>query len=145
MSLDSGSRAAAASPWVAEVWVDPQWYECQSSPDRLPEFGPPTVVQLRESQVLIGRHSEVKAVTPHIDCEGDAGVSRRHARLTRHGLGWVVEDLGSANGTYLGDIVGPLPQTPIPPGEKREISADQRLYVGAWTRIVVRKAAPGEV
>ena len=32
---------------------------------------------------------------------GDAGVSRKHARLTRGADGWIVEDLGSANGTYV--------------------------------------------
>ena len=31
----------------------------------------------------------------------DPGVSRRHARISRGPDGWVVEDLGSANGTAL--------------------------------------------
>jgi pSer/pThr/pTyr-binding forkhead associated (FHA) protein len=31
----------------------------------------------------------------------DAGVSRKHARLGRKGSGWLVEDLGSSNGTYV--------------------------------------------
>src|SRR3954464_11836904 len=31
----------------------------------------------------------------------DAGVSRKHARLSRNGSAWVVEDLGSSNGTYV--------------------------------------------
>ncbi len=29
------------------------------------------------------------------------GVSRHHARLTRQGYQWVVEDLGSSNGTFV--------------------------------------------
>lgn len=119
--------------------MDPQWYECQSSPDRLPDPGPPTVVPLRGSQVLIGRHSEVKAVVPHIDCDLDAGVSRRHAQLTRHDAGWVVEDLGSANGTYVSTTIGDIPDDPIEVG--RSIESGHVLYLGSWTRIVLRQNA----
>ncbi|KGN37970.1 FHA domain-containing protein [Knoellia subterranea] len=137
MSVQGGSRSVLAEPWVAEVWVDPQWYECQSSPDRLPEPGPPTVVPLRGSQLLIGRHSETHAVVPHIDCDRDAGVSRRHAQLTRQGDGWVVEDLGSANGTYVSGAVGDIPQDPIEIG--RPVAAGSVLYLGSWTRIVLRR------
>lgn len=134
-----------AGAWVAEVWIDPDWYAEQESADPLPSAGVPTVVPLRSTSVLVGRTSRSRNIHPDLDLGTDNGISRRHCQLTSDGTRWWVEDLGSANGTYLGDIVGPLPQTPIPPGEKREISADQRLYVGAWTRIVVRKAAPGEV
>jgi hypothetical protein len=28
---------------------------------------------------------------------------------------------------------------------KREVGPDDRIYVGSWTRLVIRKAAPGEV
>lgn len=137
MTVLGGVRNGVAAPWVAEVWVDRQWYECQSSPDRLPDPRPPTVVPLRGSQVLIGRHSEVKAVRPHIDCEHDAGVSRRHAQLTRHNLGWVVEDLGSANGTYVSSEVGDIPEDPIDAG--LTVSSGAVLYLGSWTRIVLRQ------
>ena len=137
MTILPGRRSAAAAPWVAEVWVDPQWYECQSSPDRLPAFGPPTVVPLRNSQVLIGRHSEAMSVAPHIDCDGDAGVSRRHAQLTRQGPGWVVEDLGSANGTYVSPTVGDIPDDPIETGQP--MGSGHVLYLGSWTRIVLRQ------
>ena len=140
MSVLPGLRSAAAAAWVAEVWVDPQWYESQSSPDRLPAFGPPTVVPIRGSQVLIGRHSEARAVTPHIDCEGDAGVSRRHAQLTRHGLGWVVEHLGSANRTYLSQTIGEIPDDPIEAGHP--LGSGHVLYLGSWTRIVLKQESP---
>ena len=136
MPVLTSSRAAAA-PWVAEVWVDPQWYECQRSPDRLPDPGPPTVVSLRGSQILIGRHSAAASVVPQIDCEGDAGVSRRHAQLTRHGAGWVLEDLGSANGTYVSAVVGDIPDDPIEAG--LPVRSGNVLYLGSWTRIVLRQ------
>ena len=36
-------RPAATSSWVAEVWIDPAWYEAQESPDPLPSPGLPAV------------------------------------------------------------------------------------------------------
>ena len=38
---------------------------------------------------------------PQIDCEADSGVSRRQAQLTTDGTRWWVEDLESANGTFV--------------------------------------------
>ena len=38
----------------------------------------------------------------------------------------------------------PLPEDPIVPGQRRELNADDRVYGGAWTRLVVRKATPEE-
>ena len=131
--------------WVAEIWIDPDWYTDQKSTDPLPSPGLPLVVQLKNTSVLIGRASRSRNITPDIDLSSDNGISRRHAQLTTDGTRWWVEDLGSSNGTYVGGNVGALPTTPVPPGQKQEISEDDRIYVGAWTRIVVRRAADGEV
>ena len=76
-------------------------------------------------------------MAPHIDCDGDAGVSRRHAQLTRHGAGWVLQDLGSANGTYLGAVVGDIPDHPIETG--LPVRSGNVVYLGSWTRIVLRE------
>ncbi|KGN34198.1 forkhead-associated protein [Knoellia sinensis KCTC 19936] len=137
MSVLGGARSDVTSPWVAEVWVDPQWYACQSSPDRLPDPGPPTVVALRGSQILIGRHSESASVVPHIDCVRDGAVSRRHAQLTRCEEGWVVEDLGSANGTFVSSSVGEIPEDPIE--ASHTVGSGHVLYLGSWTRIVLKQ------
>ena len=94
--------------------------------------------------MLIGRVSRSRNITPDIDLSSDNGISRRHAQLTTDGTRWWVEDLGSSNGTYVGGNVGALPTTPVPPGQKQEVSDDDRIYVGAWTRIVVRRATDGE-
>ena len=146
----SSSPSANPSPplaeqWVAEVWIDPDWYVDQKSTDPLPSPGLPLVVQLKNTSVLIGRASRSRNITPDIDLSSDNGISRRHAQLTTDGTRWWVEDLGSSNGTYVGGNVGALPATPLTPGQKQEISADDRIYVGAWTRIVVRRATDGEV
>jgi hypothetical protein len=66
------------------------------------------------------------------------------AQLTTDGQRWWVEDLQSSNGTYVGPASGPLPVDPIAPGTRHEFSEDDRVYVGAWTRLVVRRATPEE-
>ncbi len=143
---DAGANPSPAltDRWVAEIWIDPDWYVDQKSTDPLPSPGLPLVVQLKNTSVLIGRTSRSRNITPDIDLSSDNGISRRHAQLTTDGSRWWVEDLGSSNGTYVGGNVGALPTTPVPPGQKQEVSADDRIYVGAWTRIVVRRATEGE-
>jgi FHA domain/zinc-ribbon domain len=131
--------------WVAEVWIDPDWYAAQGVTDPLPSAGEPAVVPLAERTVLVGRTSTSRNIHPQIDCSADSGVSRRHAQLSTDGQRWWVEDLQSSNGTYVGGAGEPLPTTPVPPGQRVELADDDRVYVGAWTRIVVRRAAPGEV
>jgi hypothetical protein len=135
---------ALADAWVAEVWIDPDWYADQDSADPLPSAGVPTVVPLRTTSILVGRTSRSRNIHPDIDLMTDNGISRRHCQLTTDGKRWWVEDLGSSNGTYVGGPIGPLPTTPLSPGEKREIAMDERVYLGAWSRIVIRKAAPGD-
>ena len=131
--------------WVAEVWIDPDWYADQDSSDPLPSAGVPVVVPLKTTSILVGRLSRSRNIHPDIDLATDNGISRRHCQLTTDGSRWWVEDLGSSNGTYVGGPLGPLPTVPLSPGEKREIAADERIYLGAWSRIVIRKAAPGEL
>lgn len=47
---------------------------------------------------VVGRSENVDA------CLLDVGVSRRHARISRAGFGFTVEDLGSRNGTFVNDV-----------------------------------------
>ena len=135
---------AIAVEWVAELWVDPDWYQAQESDDPCPSPGLPAVVELAAKSVLVGRPSTSRNIHPEIDCSGDPGVSRRQAQLTTDGQRWWVEDLQSSNGTYVGPASGPLPTDPLPAGQRRELSEDDRIYVGAWTRLVVRRATPEE-
>jgi len=149
-SADASAAPGNVSPplddtWVAELWIDPQWYAEQSSPDPLPSAGPPSVVPLSNTSLLVGRESKSRGIHPDVDCGADNGVSRRHAQLTTDGTRWWVEDLGSANGTFVAGAVDPLPKKSLDPGQKREVGPDDRIYVGSWTRLVIRKAAPGEV
>ncbi|MCL2481882.1 MAG: FHA domain-containing protein [Propionibacteriaceae bacterium] len=128
-------------PHVAEIWVDPQWYAFQESADPMPPQGPPRIVVLRDS-ALIGRHSASRNIHPDIDCEPDVGCSRRQAYLTSADGYWYVNDLDSANGTFVAPATASLPTEPIT--TRTQISPDMRIYVGAWTRIVIRPAIQGE-
>ena len=138
--------AAATVPlvWVAEVWVDPDWYATQESDEPCPSPGMPVVAPLRDSSLLVGRRSVSRNIHPQVDCGADHGVSRRHAQLTTDGQRWWVEDLQSSNGTFVGPAGAPIPTVAITPGQRVEFAPGDRVYVGAWTRIVVRRATPDE-
>ena len=122
--------------WVAEIWIDPEWYRSQQAPEQLPSPGQPLVQSLRKQTIVIGRTSA--SGRPDLDCISDTGVSRRQAVLTTDGIRWFVEDLGSSNGTYIGQVDRPLPTEPI--SGRIELGPHDRIYVGSWTRIVVRPA-----
>lgn len=136
--------AQQPSDWVLEVWIDPEWYALQQSPDPMPSPGLPQVQPLRKQSLLIGRPSRSRGIAPDIDCEPDSGISRRHAQLSTDGRRWFLEDLDSANGTYVAQAADPLPTTPIPAGRRKELQSDDRIYLGAWTRLVLRPATPEE-
>ncbi|PWD52583.1 phosphopeptide-binding protein [Serinibacter arcticus] len=131
--------------WVAEVWIDPDWYREQAPEDPIPSVGMPLVVPLRSRSVLVGRPSRSRGINPEVDCGGDTGVSRRQCQLTTDGLRWWVEDLQSANGTYVSPVGESLPTSPIPVGARQELEEGMRIFVGGWTRIVVRRGIPGEI
>jgi len=64
-----GAAAAGGTPgsiapaipleWVAEVWVDPQWYAVQEAEEPMPSPGLPAVVGLTARSLLIG-HQDVR-------------------------------------------------------------------------------------
>ncbi|MGZ4591171.1 MAG: FHA domain-containing protein FhaB/FipA [Actinomycetes bacterium] len=101
--VGAGAPAAAAPAGLAGAARDPR-------PSRPPKpkrgaarelvvtagTGQGTRIELGASPVTIGRAAENTLVLD------DDYVSGRHARLFPHEGAWVVEDLGSTNGTYLG-------------------------------------------
>lgn len=73
--------------------------------------------------VLVGRKDNQRGIYPDVDLglDGgyDAGVSRRHAIIARQSGGYTIEDLSSANGTFVnGDRLGPETPTPIRHGDE---------------------------
>jgi len=130
--------------WVAEVWVDPEWYAEQEADEPCPSPGLPAVVPLTVRSLLVGRVSHSRNIRPEVDCGADIGISRRQAQLSTDGSRWWIEDLQSSNGTYVGPSGGALPTVALVPGQRRELADGDRIYVGAWTRIVVRRATDDE-
>ncbi len=59
---------------------------------------------LNEDESHIGRWDADGGIFPDVDLDSDdpeAKVSRRHARITRRGEQYYIEDLGSTNGTFV--------------------------------------------
>lgn len=135
---------ALSDTWVVEMWVDPDWYAVQQTEEACPSAGVPDIVLLTRSTALVGRPSGSLGVRPDIDAGADSAVSRRHAQLTSDGRRWWIEDLGSSNGTFVGRVAEPMPSEPVPQGQRVEIDRDDRIYVGAWTRLVLRQATESE-
>lgn len=56
--------------------------------------GPERVYRLAPSTTRIGRQPGLEVVLAH------SSISRHHARIVRHGEGWLLQDEGSTNGTF---------------------------------------------
>ncbi len=59
---------------------------------------------LEKDTILLGRRSPVDGIFPEVDLtdyDTDSYISRRHGRITRHEAGYVYEDLGSSNGSWV--------------------------------------------
>jgi hypothetical protein len=64
------------------------------------------IIKLDKDVLLVGRASKLDRVFPEIDltaADPESYVSRRHALILRSHGGFVIEDLDSANGTFLND------------------------------------------
>jgi len=134
---------AAPPRWSLVVTADRAWFDevCRrEGPDvasiAFPGERPARTYPLVAPRMTIGRHSHSRGVTPEIDLGApppDPGVSARHAvLLARPDGGWDLVDVGSTNGTVLGDAPEPIePETPVP------LAAGDRIKLGAWTVLTV--------
>jgi class 3 adenylate cyclase/pSer/pThr/pTyr-binding forkhead associated (FHA) protein len=78
-----------------------------------------------EDEALIGRSPETTLALP------DSKASRRHAVIRRQGDGFVVSDLGSANGTFLN-------RAKIDPGQDIALNCGDEIVIGS-TQIAFRE------
>ena len=128
------------SPWEAIVTADRAQFERLAVAGvSFPADYPERRFVLADGENRIGRsrgHPDEPA--PEIDlaaAPADPGVSRLHATLERRDDGAVVvRDLGSTNGTMLNDN-----PAPIAPREAIPLADGDRVHVGAWTTITVRR------
>jgi serine phosphatase RsbU (regulator of sigma subunit) len=75
---------------------------------------PPLKVTLDKEALTLGRGSGCDIVIP------DASLSRQHARMTRNGDQWRIEDLGSHNGTRVNGRLISAPE-PVKAGDELEL------------------------
>jgi hypothetical protein len=139
------ARMPEGTTWTATVSADRAYFDqvmAVDGPDAggitFPPFCPDRHFPLQGKQISIGRHSRSRGINPDIDLTGppeDPGVSHLHALLVTGDDGWSVVDLDSANGVTVNDDPDPLrPNTPRP------LADGDRVYLGAWTRITLRRA-----
>lgn len=92
-----------ASPWTSE---GPAEAEVSPLPLHLKVLSTARQIRLPAIQeVQIGRLDAAHGIFPDIDLTPDGGleggVSRRHCKIHQRGTTYLIEDIGSANGTYL--------------------------------------------
>ncbi len=93
----------------------------------------PKEFELTRSEVVLGRDPGVDLVIP------SAAVSRRHARLMREGNEYILEDLGSSNGTFLnGERLSG--RCPLKSGD--QIRLGQTIMILYEAPVEVPKSAP---
>ncbi|MEU3981335.1 FHA domain-containing protein [Streptomyces sp. NPDC026672] len=131
--------------WTATIGPDRDYFMAmmqRSGPEaaglNLPAYSPEQRRTLTGNQVTIGRRRHSTGDTPDIDLSvppEDPGVSHQHAVLVQQPDGsWAVVDQNSTNGTTVNGGEEPIqPFVPVP------LQDGDRVHVGAWTTITVRR------
>ena len=146
VAASSTEPAAGSAPpvpgWVVIVEVDPEWHAIKGELADRPLPDPSTsTVPLFQHASLIGRTSQSRGLRPEIALDTDTAVSRRHAQLLVEGDKLSVVDLSSTNGTYVIDQ-GQVPTDdaiPLASGVPAVLDDGDQIFVGAWSRLTVRR------
>ncbi|MFE9562067.1 FHA domain-containing protein [Streptomyces sp. NPDC006487] len=131
--------------WTATIGPDRTYFMAmmhRSGPEAagldLPAYSPEQHLPLAGGQITIGRRRASTGESPDIDLSvppEDPGVSHQHAVLVQQPDGsWAVVDQNSTNGTTINggeDSIQPYVPVPLADGD--------RVHVGAWTTITVRR------
>jgi serine/threonine-protein kinase len=97
------------------------------------ELNAPTF-SLEKGEILIGRRDPMSNIFPEVDLskyDPQTKISRRHARIWREGHAYLLEDLGSSNGTVLIPIVHDSIR--LAPRQAHALSNGDRIRVGDTT------------
>ncbi|ALV35626.1 hypothetical protein AS200_28970 [Streptomyces sp. CdTB01] len=136
---------AGPATWTATIGPDREYFMAmmqRSGPEaaglNLPAYSPEQQRTLSGNQITIGRRRHSTGDTPDIDLSvppEDPGVSHQHAVLVQQPDGsWAVVDQNSTNGTTVNGSEEPIqPFVPVP------LQDGDRVHVGAWTTITVRR------
>ncbi|GGX54509.1 FHA domain-containing protein [Streptomyces fructofermentans] len=131
--------------WSITIGPDREYFMAmmqRSGPEaaglNLPAYSPEQQRPLIGNQITIGRRRHSTGDTPDIDLAvppEDPGVSHQHAVLVQQpDGGWAVVDQNSTNGTTVNGAEEPIqPFVPIP------LQDGDRVHVGAWTTITIRR------
>ncbi len=131
--------------WTATIGPDRDYFMAmmhRSGPEatglNLPAYSPEQQRPLTGNQLTIGRRRHSTGDTPDIDLSTppeDPGVSHQHAVLVQQPDGnWAVVDQNSTNGTTVNGGEEPIqPFVPVP------LQDGDRVHVGAWTTITIRR------
>ncbi|MEU8978596.1 FHA domain-containing protein [Streptomyces sp. NPDC048309] len=131
--------------WSATIGPDREYFMAmmqRSGPEaaglNLPAYSPEQQRPLIGNQITIGRRRHSTGDTPDIDLSvppEDPGVSHQHAVLVQQPDGsWAVVDQNSTNGTTVNGGEEPIqPFVPVP------LQDGDRVHVGAWTTITIRR------
>ncbi|MFH9206463.1 FHA domain-containing protein [Streptomyces albidoflavus] len=136
---------AGPASWSVSVGPDRSYFMAmmqRSGPEanglNLPAYSPEQRHALVGNQFTIGRRRHSTGDTPDIDLSvppEDPGVSHQHAMLVQQpDGGWAVVDQNSTNGTTVNGGEDPIqPYVPV------SLSDGDRVHVGAWTTITLRR------
>lgn len=131
--------------WTALIGPDRDYFMAmmqRSGPEatglNLPAYSPEQHIRLQGNQISIGRRRHSTGESPDIDLSvppEDPGVSHQHAVLVQQPDGsWAVVDQNSTNGTTINGSADPIqPYVPV------QLQDGDRVHVGAWTTITVRR------
>ncbi|MGC0409684.1 hypothetical protein RKD32_002549 [Streptomyces sp. SAI-195] len=138
-------RPQQPTTWSATIGPDREYFMAmmqRSGPEaaglNLPAYSPEQQRALTGNQITIGRRRHSTGDTPDIDLAvppEDPGVSHQHAVLVQQpDGGWAVVDQNSTNGTTVNGGEEPIqPFVPVP------LQDGDRVHVGAWTTITIRR------
>lgn len=138
-------QAPLSNNWTAFIAPDRDYFLAmmqRSGPEatglNLPAYSPEQQLALTGSQITIGRRRHSTGESPDIDLSvppEDPGVSHQHAVLVQQpDSSWAVVDQNSTNGTTVNGAEDPIqPYVPVP------LQDGDRVHVGAWTTITIRR------
>jgi len=92
------------------------------------------VFSLEKNENLLGRRDPQSNIFPEVDLskfDPQTKISRRHARIWREGGSFMVEDLGSSNGTLL--MAGVSDSVRLQPRQPHPLANGDRLRLGDTT------------